>query len=333
VWGILQATDSVDAGVAPDGTTTAEKVVPDATSSNVHGHYQLSVPVANGTAHAYSIYAKAAGYGGLQIIALGASASSWGATFNLDTGAVVGKAGSVTSQSIQALANGWYRCTSIVTSDSTSADVRLYLGPSANMVNDGTINSFSGDTTSGVLLWGFQVEAGAFATSYIPTTSASVTRAADAVSFSTLAWLTQGIGTGYAEFQTFIDAIGGIWGLEQTSAPTSEFIAAYTNTSNVVTGKVHSVSAGDDAEVSLTASPALAGRTAKHALAWATNSVNIALDGVAGTQDTSITPPTTIDRARLGTNDWANPSKALYIRRFAYWSSRLSNGVLQTLTT
>jgi len=64
------------------------------------------------------------------------------------------------------------------------------------------INTFGGATARNIYLWGAQLEAGAYATSYIPTTSASVTRNADQISLGNV--YTNGL----------ISASGGTWFLE-----------------------------------------------------------------------------------------------------------------------
>jgi hypothetical protein len=67
--------------------------------------------------------------------------------------------------------NGWYRCT--VYDTTSTSFVAVYGRNGGNFVGNGV---------DGIYFWGGQVEAGAYPTSYIPTTSATVTRNADVIS-------------------------------------------------------------------------------------------------------------------------------------------------------
>ena len=158
---------SGNVGVAPDGTTTADKQTPTAANSN-HIFYK-SFNVSN---HTFSIFAKPDGYNFISLIFQVGSSSSIGVQFNVSTGAVV------TSQNatgtITDAGNGWYRCSIIPTTSSSSSNIVLD-------VNDGSTPSttnffrttFAGDSTKGALIWGAQVEATAL-TGYLPTVSSSV---------------------------------------------------------------------------------------------------------------------------------------------------------------
>jgi len=90
------------------------------------------------------------------------------------TGAVGTVVGSGTTCSIEDYGNGWFRC--IVTKDFAGAVPLCVVVP---LSGD---NNFSNQNGKEYLIWGYQGEAGSYATSYIPTTSASVTRNADVIS-------------------------------------------------------------------------------------------------------------------------------------------------------
>ena len=178
-WSALRATVSSNAITAPDGNLTADKVVMDATAGISHYVYR-SVSFVSGTAYTVSLYAKKSELKWF-VIAFdptnGVFASD-NTYFNLDTGEVGSTDADVTA-SIEDMGNGWYRCRATRTALATASGIIvLYLAD-----GDGDI-VIDGDSASGLYLWGVQIEAGSYATSYIPTTGSTVTRNADALSFS-----------------------------------------------------------------------------------------------------------------------------------------------------
>jgi len=167
---------SIDTNVviAPDGTLTGDKIVEDATS----GSHQVIQGGAStsGVTYTASYYVKAAGRTSCRI----SFQNEGSATFNLTTESVITNL--FVSASITAVGNGWYRC--VATETKTNSLGNVYFGP---CLDDGTI-PYTGDGTSGIYIWGAQLEAGSFPTSYIPTSGSTATRAADVASIPTSAF-------------------------------------------------------------------------------------------------------------------------------------------------
>ena len=160
-WNKYQSTIGTDATLDPNGNLTADKIISSATTSE---HYVLQNINANsGVVYSTSVYLKAGEYTWAKV-ASNISGSAAGAFFNLSTG-VVGTIDSGVTASIQNIGNGWYRCT-ITSTASTSGSKYFVIWPT----NSGSAIVYTGDGTSGIFAYGFQVVEGADQLPYFPTT-------------------------------------------------------------------------------------------------------------------------------------------------------------------
>jgi hypothetical protein len=179
--------------VSPDGTVIADRIIEDATAGNTHFISQ-SITYTN-VIHTFSCFAKAGERTWIMLNTFDGTTSR-SCYFNLGTGAV-GTANAATG-TIESWGNGWYRC-SVTTAVATAAAV----GNAAILLATGDGGqSYDGNGVSGVYVWGAQLEAFEFASSYIPTTAGTVTRNADVLTYSSSGNANDSSGTLYAEFRT-----------------------------------------------------------------------------------------------------------------------------------
>ncbi len=162
-----------DATISPDGSLNADKLVED---TNTALRYCLrTFSVTSGVTYTYSIFAK---YNG-RLLQLSSSTGfpSSHINYDLQNGTLAIGSGAATG-TIEELTNGYYRCTYTDVANATSTG-GLIIPLLSNSLSAPKNISYTGDGVSGIFMWGGQVEALSYATSYIPTNGSSQTRAAE----------------------------------------------------------------------------------------------------------------------------------------------------------
>jgi len=168
-WAYFDSSTVANELISPSGALDASKFI-EGSGSSIKRIINLSQSIVSGNNYTFSIFAKK---GERDFITL---TNSTGAidvttTFDLTNGTVTSGSGS-----IESLTNGWFRCSRSFTAAATVTS--NYIAQA--FINNGSGISYTGDGTSGIYIYGAQIEQGSYATSYIPTQGSAVTVVKDA---------------------------------------------------------------------------------------------------------------------------------------------------------
>jgi hypothetical protein len=330
LWGPVVGTVTANAETSPAGTLTADKLI--AANGGPAGQLAQGTTITSGATVTASVYAKAGGFDRLELVLLASNNTTpySRSTFNPNTGVITTAAftsngGTNASSAVQALSNGWYRFSVTVTYPAvTSAGMRLVVSNS---------DAANGDGVKGVFLWGAQLEAGAFPTSYIPTTTAAVTRSADVISITGSAfssWYRQDEGTVYVEhFANQIPSAVQVFGINNGTATDRSF-SPYINGRNYIFDIVTSGVSQASIATQVNSIPLLA--TSKGAFAASNSGASVSANGLTAVTDSSVTLPTTSTEMQIGRYVPAGAFLCSTIRRLTYWPQRLPDSTLQNIT-
>lgn len=327
-WFNTQISVTSNAATSPAGTTTAELLTRTGTSGGVYQQQLYSGGTGSYTA---SIFAKAATTGnqfGLRI--QGTFPDRGDAKFNLTTGVVIGALalGNYTNASatIKHVGNGWYRLTLTITANVSSVS-RVVFGPADSSSYYDSWESGSA-TLSNAYVWGAQLEQGVFSTSYTPTTTAAVTRAADVLSIPTGSWVnaTKGTLLGIAQ-QTILVSAHPTYIATIGNNSSSNFVATFLNAAS---GKSAVVNTAGADQYNQLAGAYIAGNTSKIGLAYQANDFIASMDGTFATAGSSGTIPS-VSVLRIGDRDGTRTFNGA-IQMFKYYPARVANTQLQLMT-
>jgi hypothetical protein len=321
-WVTVTATVAVNTAVSPSGATTAATITADG-SSNTHF---LGRDTATFNLPTLSVFLKKGTNNFAQLRFFNDTVRY--ANFDLNNGTASGF-GDGNNATITAVANGWYRCSITSTTSITGFAVQVVTGLSA-------VRNETNTLSTSIFIYGAQLEAGSFATSYIPTVQSQVTRAADSASMignNFARWYNQTEGSLFADyFQNNSTASGG--GLFAFSDNTNNNRILLTadggSSGSIQPGFV--VTAAGVAQVGIVAGTGTQNSFNKLAGAYEINNFACSFNGAAVVDDTSGILPV-VDRAYIGLGaTGATPINGT-ISRIAYYPRRLANTELTALTS
>ena len=324
-WTKSNATVTSNTIIAPDGTLTGDKLVED-TASASHEIVQALTPAA--ASYTMSFYVKANGRSFVQI-----SNTLVGTQFinfdlaNGQVGSSSGYTGTITD-----IGNGWYRCTATVSSAGGLFGQRISLITSSTAVRR---ESYTGDGTSGIYVWGAQLEAGAFPTSYIPTSGSTATRAADVASITGAdfkKWFNTDEGTLFADYV-----------MGESNNPQVPFAiddATFNNRINLFSdattlsarSPVATVTVSGATQASFSFATVSANTSHKMALAYKPNDFAGSFDGGTVQTDNSGVVPVVTGAGIGSTRSFVPAYINGHIKSIKYYPRRLSDAQLQELT-
>jgi hypothetical protein len=331
-WFRTRVSVSANAIAAPDGTTTADKLVEDATAASTHFMSQSFVKGAVAQAYTVSAWFKAAERSTVRFRVMDLAGGANGVRSDIDLSAAtisaqtgLGAGFTIGTSTLTAYANGWYRATMSLTSDTS-----LTLAIDVFLTNPAGTPTYNGDGASGCYVWGVQLEQAAFASSYIPTTTIAVTRTADSC-----------IRTLASEFSATAGTVVVAGRASGGQDAANQHVYSLDNGSNAEIIRLYRNNAADTVVLSVTdtsvnqvlqATDNFVNSTAfKSAIAYALNDVGYSFNGGAAVVGNTATMPTPTQLVLGGTGFIAAPMNG-HIRTFDYYPTRLTNAQLQQMS-
>jgi hypothetical protein len=325
--GTVTVTVAANSTTSPDGTVNADKVI----TANATGDHVIAqvASVTSGTTYTQSWFLKAAELNWVQVTESTGFGSTQFQNINLSDG-TVGNGNYGSAVSVTSVGNGWYRVSVTDTATATSASGRFLVALLTSNVA-ARLTDVTGNGTDGVFIYGGQLEAGAFVTSYIPTVASQVTRAADVAVMT---------GTNFSSWYNASE--GTLYGqADWMGLSNNDYFFAINNgtSSNLIAIGVSStpltrfiVSDGGVTQASVNGPTPVANVAFKIAGAYQANSFAAATNGVLGTVDTSGSVPTGMSAVSFTSSFGSANQFNGHIRQIVYYPRRLANSELQAIT-
>jgi hypothetical protein len=321
-WTKTNATISANATTSPDGYANADSLI-DNTTNAVHRINTGNINVTSANAYTLSFFVKKGYVDYVHVEFPSAEFGSNKAVFNIDNGTITSET-IANSAKIESYINGWYRCSLTLTATSSGAFAKFYINPSTSS----TSTSYIGTNSVSVYLYGAQLEASAsYATSYIPTLGAAVTRLADSASKTGISsFIGQTEGTLFLEITT-TDDITTVTPIGISDGTGSNRVLIYVGSGIVIA----LVTVSGVAQATISSSSISANTRYKMAIAYKANDFAFYVNGVQIGTDTNGTVPA-CSKFNYDNGSGSAPFYGLNNQALLF-KTRLSNAKLAELTT
>jgi len=329
------ATVTANTTTAPDGNTTADTIniaavansrinqvinINNSTTYTISGYFK-NIALASGQNIAL-IYGNTNSFGPPNNFTATASIDLFNgtATYSLTGTSGTGFSGSA-SGSIQNVGNGWYRVTLTFTTGTAAATGGVFRLMSLDVVS---ARSF--------YAWGMQMEAGAYPTTYIPTTSATATRVADsAVKTGISSIINSQQGTLYVNCRALFNG-GSFRGISISDGTYANRIAiVQSSTANTL---LIAFVIGSTFIVNQSISGYTQTNLNKVAVSWGSGTLKVFINGSLSNTFTSITMPSSNLFTRIGFDAGASGSEFEgFIQQMALFPTPLSDTDCAAITS
>jgi len=319
-WSKIGSSITSNAVISPDGTLNGSKLIEN-TATSAHLLYRF-VTVPSNVDHTETLYFKKGERKYAFISTTGFLVET--AIFDIELGAVSYEGANIIDAKIEELANGWFKCQ--LTTNTVTTSNAYQFGASS----DGVSITYTGDGTSGIYIYGAQLEQGSFPTSYIKTNGSATTRQAETANNSgDVATFNDSEGVLFAEISALGEYIDPKEITISDGSTINRVMITYPSAGNIrVNYRVGATNIFDHQHsISLT-------DFNKIAIKWKLNDFRFYVNGIKieSSLNGSVMPNNTLNTLNFdsgdGGEDWHGNTKQIQ-----YYNSALTDSELEQLTS